>query len=336
MSRFWRFLSYERSNIAMFGAVFLLTVAGYWLDSRSPWSWQTFWYTLGLVSLVTAAYLGFRYMRHIRAVQKRHDEDSEPMSLEAEAYRGELEETHIRHIRALNEVHAKQKEYYDFIVSWFHEIKTPISVLRLLQQTKADARSVEEEVTRIEHYVDQALYYAKLDNFSQDYEIVSCDLETLVKGAVKAHAKSFISRKMKLRLDIPPAIVQSDPKWLLFIVNQLITNSLKYTGDNGEITLSARVTQDEKQLVLRDNGIGIDAKDVPRVFNRGFTGANGRSYAKSTGMGLYLAQELSRKLGHYLTCESAVGSYTVFTIHFPKHHDPYLNTVGNRESAAAE
>ena len=118
--------------------------------------------------------------------------------------------------------------------------------------------------------------------------------------------------------------VQSDPKWLQFIVNQLLTNSLKYTEQGGEIIISVVDTPKEKQLLIRDNGIGISQKDLPRIFNRGFTGETGRTHAKSTGMGLYLAQQLSNKLGHYISCTSKVNEFTQFILHFPLDSDPYL------------
>lgn len=325
--KIWRFLKYERPYLLLYVAMFLITIVVFWADPSMFIHWQTLLYAFILVTLLLAVFLIVRYMSVQHAVRNQHDEETEPLSMEAEAYREAMDEARVAHIHALNEVQAKQKEYYDFIVSWFHEIKTPISVLRLMQQTEVDLRGIEEEVSRIEHYVDQALYYAKLDTFNQDYEIMNCDLEQLAKEAVKAHAKTFISRKVRIRLDLPSVMVQSDPKWLSFIVSQLLSNGLKYTDIGGEISIYSHVTQDEKQLIVRDNGIGIAAKDLPRVFNRGFTGENGRTYAKSTGMGLYLAQELSRKLGHYITCESVVSEYTAFTIHFPKHHDPYLNTV---------
>lgn len=324
---FRRFLKYERPYLLLYAAVFFTTIGVFWADPGISLHRQTLLYAFILVLFLLACFLIYRYMTTMQAVRNRDGEETEPLSLEAEAYRDAIEEMQVAHIRALNEVQAKQKEYYDFIVSWFHEIKTPISVLRLMQQTEIDPRGLEKEVARIEHYVDQALYYAKLDSFNQDYEIINCDLEQLVKEAVKTHAATFISRKVRIRLDLPSTVVQSDPKWLSFIVNQLLSNALKYTGEDGEISISSRVTNDEKLLIVRDNGIGIEARDVPRVFNRGFTGANGRIHAKSTGMGLYLAQELSRKLGHYLTCESVVSEYTSFTIHFPKHHDPYWSTV---------
>ncbi|GMK43603.1 sensor histidine kinase [Paenibacillus glycanilyticus] len=328
---FWRFLKYERPYFLLYGIAFLLTVAVFATDPQSSWHWPTFFYALTLVVLWLAAFTVYRYTRNLQAIRRMQSEDAEPLSLEAEAYRDTLEESGIAHIRSLNEVQAKQKEYYDFIISWFHEIKTPISVLRLMQQTEVDPQSLNEELSRIEHYVDQALYYAKLDSFNQDYEMVNCDLEPLVKDVIKAHSKSFISKRIRVRLELPSTVVQSDSKWLLFIINQIITNSLQYTRDHGEISVKAASTPEEKLLILRDNGIGIDAMDMPRIFNRGFTGLNGRTFAKSTGMGLYLAQELSRKLGHYITCESAPGSGSVFTIHFPKHHDPYLNTLQRQD-----
>ncbi|MFD0589304.1 sensor histidine kinase [Paenibacillus sp. GCM10027627] len=325
--RFWRFLKYERPYIYLYATGILLTIALFATDPQVTWRWHNFFYALTLSLFFLAAFLLHRYLKTVQAIRHMRDDDTEPLSLEAEAHREAAQQLEIKHIRTLNEVQDKQKEYYDFIVSWFHEIKTPISVLRLMQQTEIDSKSVEEEVSRIEHYVDQALYYAKLDSFNQDYEIVNCNLELLSKGVVKNHSKTFISKKISIQLDVKSFFVQSDPKWLLFILNQLMTNSLKYTADKGQISISTEVTQQEKLLIIRDNGIGIASKDLPRIFNRGFTGTNGRALIKSTGMGLYLAQELSRKLGHYITCQSEVDRFTEFTIHFPKNHDPYLSIL---------
>ncbi|MBT2291353.1 sensor histidine kinase [Paenibacillus albidus] len=325
--RFWRFIKYERPYMYLYAIGFFLTVAVFATDPQVTWHWNSFFYALTLLLFCLAGFLLHRYQKNVRAIHRMSDDDTEPLSLEAEAHRIATQQLEIKHIRALNEVQDKQKEYYDFIVSWFHEIKTPIAILRLMQQTEIDPKSLEEEVSRIEHYVDQALYYAKLDSFNQDYEIVNCNLEALSKEVVKNHSKTFISKKISIHLDIQSTFVQSDSKWLFFIVNQLVTNSLKYTYDQGQISIATRVTLQEKLLIIRDNGIGIDRKDLPRIFNRGFTGTNGRTLIKSTGMGLYLAQELSKKLGHYITCESEVGSFSEFTIHFPKNHDPFLSIL---------
>ncbi|MDF2925612.1 MAG: histidine kinase [Paenibacillaceae bacterium] len=324
---FWKFLKCEKSYLYLSLTGFMLIIAVFGTDPAVSFHKGTLLYAFGLYLFLLSGFLAYRYLQTSRVIRHLHDEDGETLSLEAACYRKEMETLEKEHIRALNQVQMKQTAHYNYIVSWFHEIKTPISVLRLLQQTAIDPKSLEEELSRIEHYVDQALYYAKLDSFNQDYEIRNCDLEELVKQLVKGHSKTFISKKIRIHLHVESTIVQSDAKWLHFIVNQLLTNSLQYTGELGEITIAARITQEEKQLIIRDNGIGIDQKDISRIFNRGFTGTNGRTHSKSTGMGLYLAQELSNKLGHYITCTSQAGQYTEMVVHFPKNHDNYLSIL---------
>ncbi len=269
-------------------------------------------------------FLVFRYQQNIRGIQQMKSEDYDSLSLEGEFAKQQLDELKKQHIREMNRIQNKQNEHYDFIVSWFHEIKTPIAVLRLLQQTDMDANSLREEINRIEHYVDQALYYVKLDSFNQDYDIQKCDVIQISKDIIKFHSKTFFSKKIRIVIQAKTLEVLSDSKWLHFIINQLLTNSLKYTNHGGEVTISAFETPQEKQLIIRDNGIGISQKDLPRVYNLGFTGETGRTFTKSTGMGLYLAQQLSNKLGHYISCTSKVKEYTQFIIHFPLDSDPHL------------
>jgi signal transduction histidine kinase len=325
--KLWRFFKYELPYLAVFLAGYGIMLAVVAADPAALLRGETALYGLALLVLLWSCFFIRRYVLTLQAARQLYEPEAAALSLEAELCREALDTREKVHIRTLNEVRARQNDHYNYIVSWFHEVKTPISVLRLLQQTGMDANSLEEEISRIEHYVDQALYYAKLDSFNQDYELVNCDLEKLVKELVKNHAKTFISRKVQLRLDLAPATVQSDAKWLAFILNQLLTNSLKYIAVQGEISITLAATTEERLLIIRDNGIGIEPKDLPRVFNRGFTGTNGRAYAHSTGMGLYLAQELSRKLGHYITCASEVGRFTEMTVHFPRNYDAYLDTV---------
>ncbi len=331
MKQLWRFLRYQRSYIMLSFACYTLAVAICYADPRIDYEWDVFLYGLVLMMLLLAAFFSYRYIREVQAIRRLRDEDAEPLSLEGEACQIELRRMETEHIRKLNELQERQLESYRFMVSWFHEIKTPIAVLRLIEQTDPHAADMDEELSRIEHYVDQALYHAKLDSFHQDYEIEAVDLEPLTKSLVKQHAKTFIAKRIKIGLDVKPLEVLSDRKWLSFVLHQLITNSLKYTSSGGEVTISATETESEITLTVRDNGAGIDAKDLPRIFNRGFTGENGRAHAKSTGMGLYLAQELCGKLGHYLTVESEKGLYTAMTIHCPRIHDPYLSVMGQRQ-----
>ena len=321
---FLRYLAYEKPYIYLYLTGFLISATVYFTDTKGIWAWGTFFYAFALSSMVLFGFLLFRYQQHVRVIRQMKSEDYDSLSLEGEFSKEYIDELKREHIREMNRIQDKEREHYDFIVSWFHEIKTPIAVLRLLQQTDMDADSMREEITKIENYVDQALYYAKLDSFNQDYDIQNCDIIQISKDMVKAHSKTFFSKKIRLNILAESLEVQSDPKWLQFIVNQLLTNSLKYTEHGGEIIISAIETAKEKQLLIRDSGIGISQKDLPRIFNRGFTGETGRIFTKSTGMGLYLAQALSNKLGHYITCTSEVGSFTQFSIHFPKTHDPYL------------
>ncbi|WP_040204325.1 sensor histidine kinase [Neobacillus jeddahensis] len=321
---FLRYLTYEKPYIYLFLTVFLISAAVFFTDSNGGWAWGTFFYAFTLSSLVLLGFLLFRYQQNVRVIRQMKSEDYDSLSLEGEFAKVHIEELNRRHIREMNRIQERKNEHYDFIVSWFHEIKTPIAVLRLLQQTDMDTASLREEISKIENYVDQALYYAKLDSFNQDYDIQKCDIIKVSKEIVKSHSKTFFSKKIRITIQTDLLEVQSDPKWLQFIVNQLVTNSLKYTESDGEITISAFETPKEKQLVIRDSGIGISQKDLPRIFKRGFTGETGRSFTKSTGMGLYLAQQLCNKLGHYISCTSEVGKFTQFIIHFPLDSDPYF------------
>jgi signal transduction histidine kinase len=296
----------------------------FFLDVHVIITWGTFVYAFALSVILLAGFLIFRYQQNVRAIRNIDNEAYDRLSLEAEQMLQLMDEMRKKHIREMNTIQEKQKEHYDFIVSWFHEIKTPIAVLHLIQQTDIDVNSLKEEIKKVENYVDQALYYAKLDSFNQDYDIESCDINGILKDTVKDHSKTFISKKIRIHMPAESLSVQSDSKWLKFIVNQLLTNSLKYTDNGGEIIIRAKEIPQEKQLIIRDDGIGIRPEELPRIFNRGFTGEKGRKYSKSTGMGLYLAQQLSNKLGHYITCTSEVNSYTEFIIHFPRDNDPFL------------
>ena len=321
---FFRFLTYEKPYIYLYLTTFLISAAVFFTYSNGNWAWGTFFYAFALSSVVLLGFLFYRYQQNVQVIRQMSGEEYESLSLEGEFAKTYIEELKKQHIREMNIIQERQYEHYDFIVSWFHEIKTPIAVLRLLQQTEMDINSLREEITKIENYVDQALYYAKLDSFNQDYDIQNCDVIRITKEIIKAHSKTFFSKKIRIDIQTNSFEVQSDPKWLQFIINQLMTNSLKYTEPGGEIIISAVNTSNEKQLRIRDNGIGISQKDLPRIFNRGFTGETGRTHAKSTGMGLYLAQQLCNKLGHYIRCTSEVGTFTQFSVHFPLDSDHYL------------
>jgi signal transduction histidine kinase len=229
----------------------------------------------------------------------------------------------------LQREYKQKKEYEEFITTWVHQVKTPISVGRLLIESNTHSSnkeilySLEEELVKIDHYIEQALYYCKINDFSKDYLINDVDLDRLIKEAVKKQAKTFINKKIKIEMGNTNLIVTSDKKWLSFILDQILSNSLKYTSTFGTIKIYGLSEKNIQKLIIEDNGIGIKTEDLDRVFEKGFTGNNGRENYKSTGIGLYLSKKLGRKLGHHITIQSKYGEYTKVTIIFPKLIDYY-------------
>ena len=224
----------------------------------------------------------------------------------------------------IQRLYEQKKDYEEFITSWVHQVKTPIAVSRLLIENnlnspnKETLYSLEEELDKIENYIEQALYYSKIDDFSKDYLINEVGLDRLVKEAVKKQAKTFINKKINIEIENTDLVVTTDKKWLSFILDQVLSNALKYTSHGGRIKIHGLIEDKAQKLIIEDNGVGVKSEDLHRVFDKGFTGYNGRENYKSTGIGLYLSKKLARKLGHDITIESKYGEYTKVTIIFPK------------------
>ena len=253
-------------------------------------------------------------------------------SFEQKVYADLLQKLYEQQNSKLESLHEEKKENLEYITSWVHEIKTPIAASRLVIENGKEKpieqvlASIKEELDKIEAQVEQVLYNARADEFAKDYLISEVVLEEIVNAVVKKHANTFINKKIKIDIQNADIEVISDRKWLFYIIDQIIVNSLKYTQAEGKITIRGVVKEKEKQLMIEDNGIGIKKEDLARVFDRAFTGQTGRQDYKATGMGLYLARKLARKLGHDISIESIVGEYTKVTIHFPKLID-YFNVT---------
>lgn len=240
-----------------------------------------------------------------------------------------LKNKHKQHASQLETLYDQKRDQQEFIMSWIHEVKIPIAASRLLMENSEDKTTdflidkLEDELHKIDDYVEQALYYSRIDSFSKDYFISEVNTNQLIKKSVKKYAKLFINKGIHLEMDDTEQLVQSDKKWFVFIIDQLLANALKYTDEGGTITVLFEEDSKEKRLVIQDNGIGIAPEDIDRVFEKGFTGVTGRNDAKSTGMGLYLAKQLANKLGHKISVESEMQEYTRLTIHFPKIRNYY-------------
>ena len=200
----------------------------------------------------------------------------------------------------------------DYYTVWAHQIKTPIASIRLNQQNEDSefSRQVAEDLQRIEQYVQMALVFLRLDSDTTDYVFQEKDLDEIVKGAVRKFSMQFIRRKIRLQYEPLHISVLTDEKWLSFVVEQVLSNALKYTAD-GTIFISLRGPD---TLCIRDTGIGIAAQDLPRIFEKGYTGGNGRADKTATGLGLYLCKRICCNLGHTIGAESEPGAGTAILI----------------------
>ena len=209
----------------------------------------------------------------------------------------------------------KNTDMVDYYSMWVHQIKTPIAAMNfLLDNEEVDRKILQQELFKIERYVEMVLTYIRLDSISSDYVITKINLDEVVKDSVKKYATIFINKKIKLNYVSHETMVISDKKWLSFAFEQILGNSVKYSSSGGEITIETC----ENKLVIEDNGMGIKEEDLPRIFEKGFTGFNGRYEKKSSGLGLYLCKKTLDKLGHHIEISSKVGEGTRIEITFPK------------------
>lgn len=258
-----------------------------------------------------------------------------------------LSAEYIRMINALenekNEITGRDEKYrhdmVDYYTLWAHQIKTPIAAMHLTLQDyhlilddqyenknyheneineipnnkqREFVCDMEDELFKIEQYVEMVLSYLRLESTSSDYMIKHYKLEDIVKQAVRKFAKQFIRKKINIELTNLDILVLTDEKWLLFVVEQLISNALKYTN-SGTIKI---FVENQNTLVIQDPGIGIREQDLPRIFEKGFTGYNGRSNKKSTGIGLYLCDMILKRLGHSISVTSKIKEGSSFMITF--------------------
>ena len=212
------------------------------------------------------------------------------------------------------------KEKEDFFSLWAHQIKTPIAAMNLLlQNDETDAAGCRQELFKIENYVEMALNYSRFENMSGDLELKACPLQPMVKQSVKKFSRVFIHKHLKVELDVPDITVLTDEKWFCFVLEQLLSNALKYTKEGG-VRIYTETTDGELKIVISDTGIGIRSSDLPRIFEKGFTGYNGRIDKKASGLGLYLCKGVCDKLGHSIHAESEEGHGTKVFIGIPEDH----------------
>ncbi|EPZ9216386.1 HAMP domain-containing histidine kinase [Clostridium perfringens] len=211
-------------------------------------------------------------------------------------------------------------DYREYIELWVHEIKTPIATCKLLIENNESplTESIGEEVCKLENYIDQALFYTRSNTLEKDYIIKEMSLSSCVNKVLNNNADSLIKKKVKISLGDLEKQVYSDSKWIEFILGQIISNSIKYMNkEHKELKIYCNENSKYVILNIEENGAGISEKDISRVFDKGFTGENGRKFGKSTGIGLYLCKKLCKKLGLDITLISEEGKFTRVSIIFP-------------------
>lgn len=250
------------------------------------------------------------------------------MTSNPEFYEGKLVqeilwETNKSMYEHIAEYRRESMDFQEFIELWVHELKLPLSSLQLMLYNEKNDISPKawEQLRRIDNYIDTVLYYARSQNSEKDYTIQEVSLRKIIgKTAVKMR-EDLNLHKIRLTIDSVDFSVTTDGKWLGFILGQLMTNSIQYVADGRErqIHIFAGLVQDCVVLHVWDNGIGILQSDLPYIFEKSFTGENGRIHEKSTGMGLYIIKNMCKKLGHSITASSVRGVYSEFIIYFKKN-----------------
>ncbi|MCO7126237.1 sensor histidine kinase [Sporolactobacillus shoreicorticis] len=231
------------------------------------------------------------------------------------------------HHHYINQLHAEIEENKDFILAWVHEVKTPIAAGKMLLAASSEKTKdqlidkFEDELDEISRDVERALYYSRTERFSNDYFISEYELKPIISQLLKKNAKLFIAKRIKVEMNNLRIQVLTDKKWLLFIIDQIFSNALKYMNVQGSLKITGERRTRSSVLIIKDNGCGIAPEDIRRVFEKGFTGSLGRQTKHATGIGLYLSDTLMKKLGHQLSLASVPGTGTTVTLEFPDHVD---------------
>ncbi|MFV0557321.1 MAG: two-component system sensor histidine kinase SapS [Enterococcus sp.] len=310
----------------------LLTILVLWLTPDLYVNWGDIAYLVLLEGLFLVGFLSVHYRTKKKWWQQLTNKDESVFFNQLNQAKSQEERYHQAYMNRLIQVHqeqmqaivASQEEQIDYIDSWVHEIKVPLAASQLLLKsiefdiTDEKYTLLENELAKMNNYVEQVLYYARLDNFSKDYLIQETSLKKVITPIIRSQANYFIQNKLQFELIGDDQRVLTDEKWLSFIFKQLLSNAIKYTPENGAITVTFVKEAQGVALNLTDTGIGIPENDLRRIFDKGFTGENGRfSETHSTGLGLYLAKNLAEKIGIELVVDSKVQSGTTMTLFFP-------------------
>ena len=321
MKLFLRYIQQMKGWISIILFSFLVQVVVYYLYDIPL---QCILYTEGLVLILYCTYGIYHYFKFKRNYEiLKNLQDVEVASIfEYPKCTTLIEEQYQEILHHLQEYIStltfKDKKKYedmiDYYTLWVHQIKTPIASMKLKLQSEDTefSRNVERDLFRIEQYTEMVLTYLRLDSSSTDYIFKKQDIDILIKNVLHKLSKDFIEKKLSLKYSETQLHVVTDAKWISFVFEQVLTNALKYTKE-GSISIYA---ENEDTLCIRDTGIGIQKEDLPRIFENGFTGFNGRQDKQATGIGLYLCKRICNNLHHEIIITSKVSEGTLVKIRF--------------------
>lgn len=299
-----------------FGGIFLAVFHLYGIPMAAVWYPLALCAGVGIVAMAVD-YTGFAHRhRALRALAAQTEEIEQRLPEAGDVLEGDYQDL----VRAMSrerlglkeELNGKYQDMVDYYTLWVHQIKTPIASLGLQLQSQDTplARQMSVELARIQQYVEMVLVFLRLDSPSSDYVFREYSLDEIVRRSLRSFAGEFISRKLKLCYTPVEIRVVTDEKWLSFVVEQVLSNALKYTPE-GSVSI---YLEEPATLCIRDTGIGIAAEDLPRIFERSYTGYQGRADHRASGIGLYLCKQICDRLGHTIRAESRVGEGTVIRI----------------------
>lgn len=317
---FLKSIRYQIYLVTIILAIFALLI---WLTRAS---FYFFGYATQLTLFVFFIMILFQWSRYKKRVDKmqlmnrgmHHSFDDERIDSLDEAY--EMQYRHLEKEFELfrEETRAKEKDQLDYFTLWLHQIKTPISVISLILQRSEDdskeKQQLEQELIYLNNYTHMALNYLKLEETGKELDLAEITISSVIKEIIKNYSLLFIYNDISLDLNLADETALTDRKWLQVLIEQILSNSLKYSpGGTIKIYMSTPT-----RLIIEDTGSGIRKEDLPKIFEKGYTGLNGRLHEKSTGLGLFLSRKICQRLGHTLTIESEIGIGTKATIDFTR------------------
>ena len=247
----------------------------------------------------------------------------EPNFLEGKILTNALYDIDKSMIEKINEYKQQTQDFKEYVELWIHEVKLPVSSLTLMVHNRKteENKKLQEQLSRLDNYLEQILYYVRSENAEKDYLITTTNLSKVISNVALRNKDILLEKKIDFIVSDVNIEVLTDSKWLEFIINQIIDNSMKYSKNNNAfIKIVAKEEKDRVDLAIYDNGIGIKKEDLPRVFDKTYTGSNGRNGKNSTGMGLYLVKKLCQKLGHKVSIKSKENEFTCVIISFSKNN----------------